>query len=95
MRAVFSDGIVSGVGWDLITEACVGLSLSAEPLNPLLSKHFRHLRGSPVLASWLTKRLEKRLQTIVSTRLVNLYKSSSRRLKTPPYTFTYILWHMR
>jgi hypothetical protein len=30
----------------------------------LISKHFRRLQGSPPLLCWLTKRLEKRLQTI-------------------------------
>jgi hypothetical protein len=65
MYAVFSDGILSGFVWELVTELYVGLNLQADLLNPLFSEHFRQLRGSPSLVRWLTEWPERRLQTIV------------------------------
>jgi hypothetical protein len=57
--------------------------------------YFGVLVGSPSFLGWLTEALEKRLQTIVGTHLMEFYKSSSHRLKMAPYRFTYIPWHMR
>ena len=74
INAILLGCIVSCFIRDLITGTYVGLSLPAEPLKPLFSKHFRRLWESPPLPGWLTKWLEKRLQTIVGTHLVQLYK---------------------
>jgi hypothetical protein len=48
----------------VVTDAREGLSAPAELLKPLIPKHFRWLWESPSLFGWLTKWLEKRLQTI-------------------------------
>src|SRR5688500_1877343 len=43
---------------------------------PLFSKHFRRFSGSLSLPCWLTKRLERRLQTIHCTQHWTVYKGS-------------------
>jgi hypothetical protein len=52
----------------VVTDAREGLSAPAELLKPLIPKHFRWLWESPSLFGWLTKWLEKRLQTISLSR---------------------------
>jgi hypothetical protein len=65
MRAVLLDGFVSCLIGDLIAGAYAPFPLQATSLKPLYSKHFRQFSGSPPLAGWLRKRLEKRLQTVL------------------------------
>jgi hypothetical protein len=64
MDAILLGRVVSCFIRDPITGAYVGLSLPAEPLMSLFSKHFRRLWESPAFSSWLTKWLENRFQTI-------------------------------
>ena len=81
--------IVSCFIRDLITGTYAGLSLPAELLKSLFSKHFWPLRESPALPGWLTKWLERRLQTIHCTQPPTVYRNSS--VNSKPYDFSTLL----